>query len=462
MNINVPVYIQEEQPHHTDFEKSRRLSVRPLFFGAPIEHDESLQRATARLGRELRRAFRVFANGARHEYLAAYGFYPEIEEKLLEFPLDVGKRRFIVRHLFIIVPAFGRRFAWAPNVPEVWIEIARGETLRDRAQEAFTQHYRALERQYGSEFVQPETQSLFGKAWVSTLEVTIDIPKLYTPPAETFFAFLGASETVQGAEELERVGRSLHALYPDDLAQAIHREDEVNELTELSSASDLRPVMVVGKRLVGKTAVIHEFVRRRLDRRRSSEKTMQVGSRGSIADLAGEVWLISPQRLISGMSFVGQWEGRLLAILKEAKRKRHTLYFDDLVGLFYSGRTSNSQLNVAYVLKPYIERRDVRVLAEITPEALRVLQELDRSFVDLFEILRIDEPTEDETVRTLLACRRALEKQHGSRFHAEVLPAVIDLTRRYISDAAFPGKQPRCFRSLRRSIKMLRLDARMR
>jgi ATP-dependent Clp protease ATP-binding subunit ClpC len=448
MNINVPVYIQEETPRHTGFEKSRRLSIRPLFFGEPVEQDESLQRATARLGRELRREFRRLANNARHEELAAYGFNPEIEEKLLEFPLELGKRRLSVRHLFIILPAFGRRFAWTPNVPEVWIEVGRGETLRDRAQEAFTEHYRALERRLGVEAVQPEGQALSGRAWLSTLEVTIDIPKLYTPPVETFFAFLGSSETVQGAEELERVGRSLHALYPDDLAQAIHRDEEVVELTELAGASDLRPVLLVGKRLVGKTAVVHEFVRRRLDRRRSSEKTVHVGQGGSIADLVGEVWLISPQRLISGMSYVGQWEGRLLAILKEAQRKRHTLYFDDLVGLFYSGRTSASQLSVAYVLKPYIERREVRVLAEVTPEELRVLQELDRSFVDLFEILRIDEPSEDETIRTLLAFRRALERQHSSRFQAEVLPTVVDLTRRYVSDAAFPGKAASLFQIL--------------
>jgi ATP-dependent Clp protease ATP-binding subunit ClpC len=440
MNISVPIYIQEEPPRHTDFGKSRRLSVRPLFFDAPVEHDESLQRATARLGRGLRREFRRLANDARHEQLAAYGFYPETKEKLLEFSLELNKRRITVRHLFIELPAFGRRFAWAPSVPGVWIELGRGETLRDRAQEAFTQHYKALEHRFSTEAVKPETQSLSGKAWLSTLEVTIDIPRVYTPPAATFFAALGASETVEGAEELERVGRSLHALYPDDLAHAIHREDEVNDLTELSGAGDLRPVLLVGKRLVGKTAVIHEFVRRRLDRRRLSEKSLQVGTRGSIADLKGEVWLISPQRLISGMSYLGQWEGRLLAILKEAKRKGHTLYFDDLVGLFYSGRTSSSQLSVAYVLKPYIERRDVRVLAEITPEALRVLQELDRSFVDLFEILRIEEPNEDKNTRTLLHYRRALEKQHGSRFHAEVLPAVVDLTRRYVSDAVFPGK----------------------
>ena len=90
------------------------------------------------------------------------------------------------------LPAFGRRFAWAPNVPEVWIEVGRGETLRDRAQEVFTEHYRALERRFGVEAVQPEAQALSGKAWLSTVEVTIDIPKLYTPPVETFFALLGS------------------------------------------------------------------------------------------------------------------------------------------------------------------------------------------------------------------------------------------------------------------------------
>src|SRR5687767_5499790 len=440
MNINVPVYIQEEHPRQSDFGKSRRLSIRPLFFGEPVEQDESLQRATARLSRELRRQFRLLANNARHDELAAYSFNPQIEEKLLEIPLELGKRRFTVRHLFITVPAFGRRFAWAPSVPGVWIELARGETLRDRAQDSFTRYYNALERRFGVENVHPQAHAQSGRAWLSTVEVTIDAPKLYTPPVDNFFALLGSVEPIDGAEELERVGRSLHALYPDDLAHAIHREAEVVELTELAGAGDLRPVLVVGKRLVGKTAVIHEFVRRRLDRRRLSEKTMPVGKRGSNADLAGEVWLISPQRLISGMSYVGQWEGRLLAILKEAKRKRHTLYFDDLVGLFYSGRTSNSQMSVAYVLKPYIERRDVRVLAEVTPEELRVLRELDRSFVDLFEILHIDEPNEDETIRTLLGYRRSLERQHGSRFHVEVLPTVVDLTRRYVSDAAFPGK----------------------
>ncbi|HYV12301.1 MAG TPA: AAA family ATPase [Pyrinomonadaceae bacterium] len=445
MNVRVPIYVEERKPEAAQLQHVRPVRLRPLFIPQPIEQDVSIQRATARLTNALRQDLGALARLARHEDLAAYSFYPPMDELMLEFPVEVGKKRFILRHLFLILSAFDRRFAWTPSVPEVWVEVARGETIRDRVQEALTEHYRLLERRFGSEVVKPDMNAVHGKAWITSIEVSIDIPSLYTPTTETFFAAIGAEQEFSGAAELVRVGRSLNSLYPDDLDHAINRETEVNELSTLLSESDQRPVLVIGKRLVGKTAVIHEFVRRRMDRRRTSEVTMHVAS---IADLTGDVWLISPQRLISGMSYLGQWEGRLLAILKESQRKHHTLYFDDVIGLFYAGRTSSSQLSAAHVLKPYLERRDVRVLAESTPEAFRVLQELDRSFADLFQVVRIDEPNEAKNLHTLLGSRRTLERQHNTRFHPDVLPTVIDLTRRYVSDAAFPGKAARLLQSL--------------
>ena len=445
MYVRIPIYVEEGKPEAAEVQHVRRVSLRPLFFPDLLEQDVSLQRATARLTNQLRDELGRFARFARHEELAAFSFYPPLDETMLEFTVEVGKKRFSLRHLFIVVSAFGRRFAWTPSVPEVWVEVSRGENVRDRAQEALTEHYRLLVRRLGIEAVQPDANTVHGKAWITSVEVSIDVPSVYTPAADSVFAALGEVQEVDGAAELTRVGRSLNSLYPDDLDHAINREAEVSELTTLLSFSDQRPVLLIGKRLVGKTAVIHEFVRRRMERRRTSEVTMHVAS---IADLTGDVWLVSPQRLISGMSFLGQWEGRLLAILKESQRKRHTLYFDDLIGLFYAGRTSSSQLSVAHVLKPYLERRDVRVLAEATPEAFRVLQELDRGFADLFQVLRIEEPNEEKNLHTLLGSRRTLERQHDTCFHADVLPTVIDLTRRYVSDAAFPGKAARLLQSL--------------
>src|SRR5207237_8287959 len=150
----------------------------------------------------------------------------------------------------------------------------------------------------------------------------------------------------------------------------------------------------------GKTTVLHEVVYRRVAERKSPFVNRQC------------VWLVSPQRLISGMSYVGQWEARLLAILRHARKRDHVLYFDDLVGLFLAGISASSTLSAAQVMKPYLERRDVRVVGEITPEALRVLQERDRSFADLFHILPVREQSDADNLRILIAVQRRLKGKY--------------------------------------------------
>src|SRR5262249_29687216 len=152
------------------------------------------------------------------------------------------------------------------------------------------------------------------------------------------------------------------------------------------------------------TAIVHECVFRR------------VAERQAVHVQKGNVWLVSPPRLISGMSYVGQWEGRLLAILKHARKRDHVLYFDDLVGLVLAGLTSQSALSGAMVLKPHLEERAVRVLGEVTPEAFRVLQERDRGFADQFHVLRVPEPADADTLRILVGLQRRLEGKHGCSF----------------------------------------------
>ena len=128
MNIRVPIYVEEREPEAAVVQHVRPVSLRPLFFPQPVEQDVSLQRATARLTNELRSELGRLARFARHEELAAYSFYPPLDETMLEFTVEVAKKRFPLRHLFVVLSAFGRRFAWTPSVPEVWVEISRGET----------------------------------------------------------------------------------------------------------------------------------------------------------------------------------------------------------------------------------------------------------------------------------------------------------------------------------------------
>src|SRR5262249_41266847 len=128
------------------------------------------------------------------------------------------------------------------------------------------------------------------------------------------------------------------------------------------------------------------------------------------------------------------------AILKESQKRDHVLYFDDLLGLYQAGRSRDSSLCVADVLRPYIERRTVRVLGEMTPEALRVLRERDRGLADLFHILPLRPPTDAENLQILISVIRNLEDRHRCAFDLDVLAAVIELQRRHNRVAAFPGK----------------------
>jgi ATP-dependent Clp protease ATP-binding subunit ClpA len=420
MNFRIPLFVFQHKTGYT---------ARPLFASAPVRTDENLNRLLTRLARDLTSMIEAVGRLARHDAAAAWAFCPSVTAKRTTVEIELRRRVARVKYLLVTFEHMGRRLAFTPAVPDLWFEVDRGETLEERAGAVYTEHWRAVERDADpDEEVKPETDSLTGKAWVQHLDLSANIPALVKKPPAVNFLALGGGEPADGATELYRVGRCLDWLYPDELDRAVLREHEVGELSRLLDLSDRRPILLNGPRMAGKTAIVHECVYRRVADRKGGHRHWF------------NTWLVAPQRLISGMSFVGQWEGRLLAILKYAKKRDHILYFDDLVGLFLAGVTSQSTLSAAVVLKPYLERRDVRVLGEITPEALRVLQERDRGFADLFHIIPVRPPSDTDTLRILVDQQRRLEGKHAVAFGLDVLPAVIDLQRRYDRAAAFPGK----------------------
>jgi ATP-dependent Clp protease ATP-binding subunit ClpC len=420
MRFRLPIFIAQSGTSY---------AARPLFFANPERSDENLNRLLTKLSGDIVGAIETTARDDRQDDVAKWAFAPTITQQRLQIPINLRRRTVKGRFLFVSFRHLGRKLAFSPSLPDLWFEVARGERLETRAEAVFTEHWRKVERDAeGPDQVNPVADALKGKAWVQVIDLSAQVPAVLKQPPKFSFLALGGGEQADGASELRRVGRCLDWLYPDELDRAVLRDAEVAELQRLLESRERRPVLLVGPRQVGKSAVLHEAVFRRV----SERKRVHVQS--------GNVWLISPQRLISGMSYVGQWEGRLLAILRHARKREHVLYFDDLIGLFFAGVTSQSALNAATVLKPYLEDRQVRVLGEITPEALRVLRERDRGFADQFDVLPIREPTDAENLRALVAIQRRLEGKHACNFGLDVLPAAIDSTRRFERSAAFPGK----------------------
>lgn len=436
MKLTIPIYVESQTPQAG---KGAEYVVSPLF--APRWRGKSalLQNAINELVRDVREQLVGVGKQLRHEALAQWTFRPEVETERCEVRLEVGRDVATIKLLVAKWRVLDRVIAFSPSVPDVWFEVLPDDSVAARLTEVLEEHLRRKDwerpdRMNGShddsvmQLDDLERVSLTGPAWVTDVEISLKPPRVREKPKMNLFAFLGSQETMDGEDELHKVGRCLNHLYPDDLDRVVLRDREVDDLTRLLRGGDKRPVLLLGPRQVGKTAIIHEYVFRQVEPHKNPHRDKEA------------VWLLSPQRLISGMSYVGQWESRLHAILKHASGHDLVLYFDDVLGLFQAGVSSQSSLNVAAVLKPLIERREVRVLAEMTPEAFRVFRERDRGLADLFDVIPVHEPIGDDNLRILIGTQRQLEARYRCRFGIEALPTVIDLQRRYARDTAFPGK----------------------
>lgn len=412
-----------------------------------MRFDEELSRAQQRLVGDLQQHLMQLGRHLRQELISAWTFAPDMEQHRLDLLLDLRRRTARGRYFFVAFRALGRKLAFCPTLPTLWFEITRGQTLAHRAVESLTEHFRKLEHAADdASAIRPEDFAMDGTAWVTTVDLELDIVQSFRDPAQQLMAFMGAADVSDGALELRNCGRCLNWLHPGGLDSAFLRHREVSELERRLLSPDRRPVLLLGKRHSGKTAIIHEYVARVTARRQSPYASRH------------NVWLLSPQRLVSGMSVVGQWESRLMAILKEAKKRNHVLYFDDLPGLLQAGKSRDSSLSMGQVIRPYLERREVRLLAEITPDAWRILRERDRGLADLFDVLPVSETDPETTARIVLATRRHLEQQFRCQFSLQSLPAVLEIERRYSPDAAFPGKAVRFLKDL----ALLRRDGEIR
>lgn len=423
MRVSVPLFIHSHKPQGS---RVPVYIVRPLLFQGTEFRGANLGKATADCVSRLRKSMNKLCRNGQFGTVVEQTFAPSCHVHRLK--LDFHLRSTFRRSAFVVVSfrALDRTIAFLPTRDDMWFEVPKDEGLQIATHRVLNDFLVDREKDQDSIDEWIAELSSEGRSWVSTVDFDIQTNREAKTLKSELAAFLSPSRVADGATELDNVGRCLNVLYPDRLMRSAERDALVGEVATALGHEDRRPVLLVGPRLVGKTALIHEVVYRTRDANQQSFESK------------GNTWLLSPQRLISGMSYVGQWENRLLAILKHAKKQSLTLYFDDLVGLYRAGVSRDSDLSIAQVMKPWIERREVRLLGEMTPEALRVLREQDRSFADMFHIIRVDEPNHAQSLKMLLSVIRDVERSRR-QFAPNVIPVIVDLCRRFSRNAAMPG-----------------------
>ncbi|MFM7202254.1 MAG: AAA family ATPase [Myxococcota bacterium] len=357
---------------------------------------------------------------------------PLLRSHKLELKRVYQDKTYHFRLLVVTFERFGTLLAYVPAIPSLMFQLDSLAHLEAQLHEQLQQYFRQCTREQRHEELRQlrlldlEDGLGLDGGQVVMLELEIEGKQALPRPSQGLAA-LFAGQKFEGQRELAQVGRHLNAIPTSELSRIYGREPELTQLRGLLEGGENSSILLVGKSGVGRTALLLEYVRQG----RLSSKS---------AHTVRDIHHLSPGRLIAGMSVVGAWESRLMAILKHAASRRLVLYFDELVALFRTGRSAQSALNMGQVLKPWIERRALQVIGEVTPEELGRLQELDRAFVELFERIWVQEPDTRGLYGILMHRAAELELKNGHSSIAHHFSDVVALTRRFEPTVAFPGK----------------------
>lgn len=182
-----------------------------------------------------------------------------------------------------------------------------------------------------------------------------------------------------------------------------------------------RAAVLLGESGAGKSAVVYELVQQLRN------------------DPAGpwHVLRIAPSELLAGTHWLGEWQTKVRNLVNTVRYPRRVaLFIPNLEELSDVGRSSSSDANVATALAPHIERGEVAIIGESTPEAFRTGLGSIRTLRRLFHAIEVRETGPQET-RTIL---QAVRDESGADVPEPMLDRLVELADYYLTGTAQPGR----------------------
>ncbi len=181
---------------------------------------------------------------------------------------------------------------------------------------------------------------------------------------------------------------------------AIGRESEIEQAIMILLTPE-KSALLVGKAGVGKTAIVEGIgYRMKIGQIPEALKPYEL-IKVNISALLGETYS------------EGQSENRLQLLVDELKTKKNIILFIDEVHLLVNRNTSNMSIDFANMLKPGLDRGDIKMIGATTYEEYEAYILRDRAFLRRFLKVDVEEPTEDQCVKILMGTYPKYEKRTG-------------------------------------------------
>lgn len=228
---------------------------------------------------------------------------------------------------------------------------------------------------------------------------------------------------------LEMFTTNLTALAAQNkLDPVVGRNTETERMIQILSRRTKNNPILVGEPGVGKTAIVEGLAQRI--------------SNGKIPNnlLGHEILSLDMGALIAGTMYRGQFESRVKRIIAEIKKKSNIILFIDEIHTVIGAGSTEGSIDAANLLKPMLARGELRLIGSTTFDEYKKHIEKDTAFERRLQPIKINEPTEEETIAILNGIKTNYEKHHKVRYLPQAIEAAVMFSKRYINDRFLPDK----------------------
>jgi len=218
------------------------------------------------------------------------------------------------------------------------------------------------------------------------------------------------------------------AAIKNQLDPLVGRETELERVQQVLCRRTKNNAVLIGEPGVGKTAIVEGL----------AQKIVCGDVPHFLADkriLALDISLI-----VAGTKYRGQFEERLKAIMKELTENPNIIVFIDELHTLVGAGSAEGSLDAANILKPALSRGEIRCIGATTPAEYRKYIEKDRSLERRFQAIKVDPPTEKDTIQVLMGVKDRYESFHHVEYSTEAIEAAVYQSSRYITDRFLPDK----------------------
>ena len=141
------------------------------------------------------------------------------------------------------------------------------------------------------------------------------------------------------------------------------------------------------------------------------------------------------------MGIKGEFENRLKGLIEEVKSSPTPiiLFIDEAHTMIGAGGQAG-QNDAANLIKPALARGELRTIAATTWSEYKKYFEKDAALARRFQVVKVEEPTEEQCNLMLRSTVPYLEKHHSVRILDDGVMAAVKLSHRYIAGRQLPDK----------------------